>query len=49
MENGMKTVPTTLPTKERWIKIAEFVDDKSAKDCFERYKEILAKMKTTSK
>ena len=34
-----------MPTKERWIKIAEKVEGKSAKECFERFKEIVAHLK----
>jgi hypothetical protein len=34
MEKGMKEVSNELPTKERWLKIAEGVDGKSAKECF---------------
>lgn len=45
MEKGMKEFPGSLPTKERWVKIAEVVDGKTAKECFERYKSIVAKMK----
>lgn len=41
----MKTVPASVPTKERWVKIAELVDGKTPKECFERYKEIVAKLK----
>ena len=48
MESGMKEVASDLPTKERWIKIAEFVDGKTAKECFGRYKEICAKIKGNS-
>lgn len=45
MENGMREVPASVPTKERWLKIAEGVDGKSAKECFARYKELVAKAK----
>ena len=45
MENGMNQVPGSVPAKERWIKIAEYVEGKSPKECFERYKEIVAKLK----
>ena len=41
----MKTVDPKLPTKEKWIAIAELVDGKTPKDCFERYKSIVAKLK----
>jgi hypothetical protein len=49
METGMKTFPASLPTKERWIKIAETVDGKSAKQCFDRFKSIVAKLKADGK
>jgi hypothetical protein len=45
MENGMRAVPSTVATKERWIKIAEGVDGKTAKECFGRFKELCAKAK----
>ena len=45
MEEGMKKYPGSMPTKERWLKIAEEVDGKSAKECFARFKEIVAKLK----
>ena len=42
----MKTFTTAeFPGKQRWEKIAEVVDEKSAKECFERYKELVAKAK----
>jgi hypothetical protein len=41
----MKQFPGSLPAKERWVKIAEVVDGKSAKECFARFKSIVAKMK----
>ena len=41
----MREFPSTLPAKERWIKIAEKVDGKSAKECFERFKELVAQVK----
>ena len=41
----MKQFPGSLPTKERWVKIAELVDDKGPKECFERFKAIVAKVK----
>ena len=44
----MKQFPGSLPTKERWLKIAEVVDGKTAKECFERFKSIVAKMKAQS-
>ena len=45
MEAGMKSVPSSMPTKERWIKIAEGVEGKTAKECFQRFKELCAKAK----
>ena len=44
----MKEISADIPTKERWIKIAEMVDGKTAKECFARYKEIVAKVKGKS-
>jgi len=43
----MRTVPATVATKERWIKIAEGVDGRTAKECFGRFKELCAKAKAT--
>lgn len=45
LEDGMREFPGTIPVKERWIKIAEKVDGKSAKECYERFKEICAMLK----
>ena len=45
MEQGMKKFPGSMPTKERWIAIAELVEGKTAKECFERFKQIVAKLK----
>lgn len=47
MEAGMKQFPGSLPTKERWVKIAECVDGKTPKECFERFKDIVAKLKAS--
>ncbi len=44
MEQGMRKY-NSLPVKEKWLKIAEEVDDKTAKECFERFKEIREKLK----
>lgn len=44
----MKAFPSSMPTKERWIKIAETVDGKNAKQCFDRFKSIVAKLKADS-
>lgn len=41
----MKEFPGTLPAKERWVKIAEKVDGRTPKECFERFKEICAMLK----
>jgi len=45
MEAGMKKFPGSIPTKLRWVKIAEEVEGKSAKECFNRFKTIVAKLK----
>jgi len=45
MEEAMKEFPATLSPKERWIKIAEKVDDKEPKACYERFRTIVAKLK----
>jgi len=45
MEDAMKNVDKTLPLKEKWISIGQMVDGKNAKDCFMRYKIIVAKLK----
>ena len=44
----MKKFPGSMPTKERWIAIAELVENKSAKECFTRFKSIVAKIKAGS-
>ena len=44
----MKTHPATIATKERWIKISEGVNGKSAKECFTRFKDLCAKAKAQS-
>jgi hypothetical protein len=41
----MREFPGSLPAKERWIKIAEKVEGKTAKECYERYKEIVEMLK----
>lgn len=41
----MKTFGTSIAAKERWISIAGTVTDKTAKECFTRYKELCAKAK----
>lgn len=45
MEAGMKTFPASMPTKDRWLKIAEVVDGKVARECFERFKLIVSQTK----
>ena len=41
----MRDFPGSIPVKERWIKIAEKVEGKTAKECYERFKEICALLK----
>lgn len=41
----MKEIPASVPTKERWLKIAEYVEGKPVKEVFARYKELVAKAK----
>ena len=41
----MREIPQTVPTKERWIQIAESVTGKTPKECFVRYKELVKKAK----
>ena len=48
MEKGMKEIQASVPTKERWIKIAEGVDGKTPKECFTRFKELCAKAKASA-
>jgi hypothetical protein len=46
LEDGMKIFTAKAhPGKARWEKISAVVDGKSAKECFERYKECVAKAK----
>lgn len=45
MEEGMKTHPASMNTKERWIAISEMVDGKTPKECFARFKELCEKAK----
>jgi len=45
MELAMKTFPASIATKERWISIAGAVEGKNAKECFTRFKSIVAKLK----
>jgi len=49
MEAGMKAVPGTVPTKERWTQISAMVVGKTPKECFERFKGIVAKLKRDKK
>jgi hypothetical protein len=41
MVEGLKQVPQTVATKERFIQISEMVEGKNAKECFERFKLIV--------
>lgn len=41
----MREFPATMAAKERWVKISEKVDGKTAKECFERFKELVAEVK----
>jgi hypothetical protein len=45
MEEGMKMVDSTMAIKERWVAISTFVDGKNGKECYLRYREIVAKLK----
>jgi hypothetical protein len=45
LEEGMREFPASLPPKERWVKIAERVESKRPKECFERFKFIVAQLK----
>ena len=49
MEVSMKKYPASMPTKDRWIAIAGEVTDKTAKECFTRFKSIVAKLKSGAK
>lgn len=44
MEEGMRQFPVDLGPKERWTKIGEVVDDKTPKECYARFKELVSKM-----
>ena len=44
----MKTVPSTIATKERWVQIAGLVDEKTPKECFTRFKELCAAAKAAA-
>ena len=48
MEAEMKSVPTSVPIKERWIQIAEKVEGKTPKQCFTGYKDLVAKAKAAA-
>jgi hypothetical protein len=41
----MKTVPASVGTKERWIRIADLVHGKTPKECFERFKTLCSEAK----
>ena len=45
LETGMREFPGSIPVKERWIKISEKVEGKTPKECYERFKEIVALVK----
>jgi hypothetical protein len=45
LEDGMREFPATIAPKERWIKIGGVVTDKKPKECFERFKFIVAQLK----
>ena len=45
MEAGMKQFPASMSTKERWIAISGVVTGKTAKQCFDRFKTIVSKLK----
>lgn len=45
----MRQFTASMPVKERWLKISELVDGKEPKQCFERFKEIVSKIKTKGK
>ena len=49
LEEGMRQFTASMPVKERWLKISELVDGKEPKQCFERFKEIVSKIKTKGK
>lgn len=49
LEKGLKSYPSSLPKKERWGKISELVKTKSPKQCFQRVKEIKAKLAAKKK
>lgn len=38
-------MPQTVATKERFIQISALIEGKSPKECFERFKLIVAKLK----
>jgi hypothetical protein len=41
----MKEFGANLPVKERWVSVGTKVDEKTPKQCFERYKVLCAKHK----
>lgn len=41
----MREFPGSMPAKERWMKIAESVEGKGPKECYDRFKEICAMLK----
>jgi hypothetical protein len=49
MDLGIKEVPTSLPTKERWAKISEYVYGKNQDECFAKYQETFKNKKKNKK
>jgi DnaJ family protein C protein 2 len=45
LEKALKKYPATIPMKERWEKIANEVEEKSMKECVERFKWIKENLK----
>ena len=45
LEGGMRKYGKDMDAKERWTKIAAEVEGKTPKECFERFKEICARLK----
>jgi hypothetical protein len=45
IQEGMRTFGADLPTKERWVSIAKSVDEKTPKQCYERFRVLCAKAK----
>jgi hypothetical protein len=45
LEDGMREFPASMAPKERWVSIAKSVTDKLPRECFERFKFIVAQLK----